>query len=371
LNWIKIIFINFFVLAFLVVFLEIGAGIGRLILGKEFLMPYYHFGKDSHIDFDPCNEMKTDVLLDHSPNNPKDCIIKDGYVNGEYVYYKFSDKNNPILLVLGGSTSSGFYQFIAEGETYTKSLAELAKNKYFLVTGGLGGYSSLQELYKFVRDGPRFKNLSKVVSLNGINELPNYQGDDKIRSIYYPFLSNTQFSMNNSQRWVDQRVFSPLYRKIPFLPNLFSLYWYVMHSNAGNLLPNSYQQASEQNMLFKVMYAADRWEANMRRLNALVKEQGATHYLFLQPTLGLRGIQSKPKEGSSDEKLFKNMKPRYLRELRSVYKEMKKRCKSMSFCYDISDNIPPKGNFYNDARHHNKFGNKLLAEIIWDVVKVN
>ena len=173
--------------------------------------------------------------------------------------------------------------------------------------------------------------------------------------------------MNNNQRWVDQRVFSPLLQKNSILTKpLFTIL--VCHVQApGNLLSNNYQQASEQNILLQSNVCGD-LQVNMRRLNALVKEQGKTFLIFTNYS-GLKGIQSKPREGSSDENYLRTWKPRYLRELRSVYKEMKKRCKSMNFCYDISDSVPPKGNFYNDARHHNKFGNKLLAEIIWDVVE--
>ena len=150
--------------------------------------------------------MKTDTLLSHVPFHQNKCDIKDGKVmkddyRDDYVVYKYSSKNNPLLITLGGSTSTGFYQDISKGDTYPKFLAELVAKKYFLVNGGVGGYSSNEELLKFYRDGPRFKNLEIVISLNGINEYFNEPGKDN----FYPFSTKTLFTMNKNQLWIDQR----------------------------------------------------------------------------------------------------------------------------------------------------------------------
>ena len=83
-NWIKLIFINFFVFAFPGCFFGNWCRHRKDYIRKRISNAILSFCKDSHIDFDPCNEMRTDVLFDHSPNNPKDCIIKEGYVHGEY-----------------------------------------------------------------------------------------------------------------------------------------------------------------------------------------------------------------------------------------------------------------------------------------------
>ena len=38
-NWIKITMINILVLFFCIIMLELGAGIGRIVLGKDFRLP--------------------------------------------------------------------------------------------------------------------------------------------------------------------------------------------------------------------------------------------------------------------------------------------------------------------------------------------
>ena len=47
--------------------------------------------------------------------------------------------------------------------------------KYKVINGGVG-YDSLQETTKFFLDGPQFRKLKYVISLNGINDLPDDYG---------------------------------------------------------------------------------------------------------------------------------------------------------------------------------------------------
>ena len=117
--------------------------------------------------------------------------------------------------------------------------------------------------------------------------------------------------------------------------------------------------------------AAERWEKNVKRLNALVTLEGAKYYLFLQPTLGLEGIQSQPKPGTYDEELYKITADRgFRKKIRSLYTELKVRCSNLDFCYDISDKAPPSGSVYYDPRHHNAIGNKVIASEIWKIIKL-
>ena len=90
-----------------------------------------------------------------------------------------------------------------------------------------------------------------------------------------------------------------------------------------------------------VINAAERWEKNVKRLNALVELEGSRYMLFLQPTLGLKGPQSNPLNNSNDAKLFNKMNPEYLNEIRDLYKQLKFRCSKLKFCIDISDEVKP------------------------------
>lgn len=376
-RWFKIICINLLVFTVLILVLEIGAGVSRVFLNKDFLTSQLisieeDFSHPSH----PCNEMKTDVLLDHVPNHNGKCIVKGGTVVGEYVKYDESERVKPVLLTLGGSTTSGYYQYISAGNTYPKELADLAQNQYSVLNGGVGGYSSLQELYKFIRDGARIPDLEIVVSLNGVNELPNYHGAEEARKHLFPFLTETQYLMNQNQYWIDQRVTSGLgFKRIQsYMPNLVSLILYIQSSalnppaNAtGNKDSLNKTSFSSDDNIYTVVDSVKRWETNVRRINELVRLEGATYYLFLQPTLGLVGVQSNPLKNSPDELLLRKANDRYIAEIRELYAKLKKSCSNLSFCHDISDEILP-GVVYNDLRHHNADGNKLLAQVIWRII---
>ena len=114
---------------------------------------------------------------------------------------------------------------------------------------------------------------------------------------------------------------------------------------------------------------ADRWEINVKMMNSVSKALGAEYYVFLQPTMGLPGVQSKPKAGTQDEIIFLEKKKKYpekINEMRLLYASLKEKCKKINFCFDISDTAPPLGNYYFNANHHNEIGNQIIAEEIYN-----
>ena len=352
-SWIKVVTINLIVLFAMIIFLELFAGLSRVILGKHFIFPHI-------IDSNPCEEMKTDVLLNHVPNHLGNCNIKDGYVDGEYVRYNTGDPSKPIILTLGGSTTSGFFQELASGDTYPNYLSQLLASEYLILNGGVAGYSSLQELFKVIRDAPRIKNLHTVVSLNGINDTPNYHGLNEFRKIEYPFLSSVQAQMNYRQIWIDQRMETGLFS---IFPNIASFIRYFA--------TEVFDESKKSNFTLSnpiILDAGDRWELNVRRMHAVLQAHGIRYFVFLQPTMGLKGLQSSPKKGSKDEEVFKLLSDSDIQEIRRLYAELRESCLNLSYCFDISNKVTPSGNNYSDPRHHNSEGNRLLAQIIADKI---
>ena len=353
-NWIKILSINFAVFLALIVFLELFAALSRIAMGKHFIFPYV-------INASSCEEMKTDVLLTHVPNHLGNCLIKNGYADGEYVRYNESDLSKPVLLTLGGSTTAGFFQDVSSGDTYPNYLSQFLSSEYQILNGGVGAYSSLQELFKVIRDAPRIKNLQTVISLNGINDTPDYRGSNDTRKSEYPFLSSVQVQMNNYQTWIDQRIGIGLHSILPNINSLITI-----------IAARAFNESIIKNLTLSdpvVIDAADRWLINVTRMHAVLRAQGVNYYVFLQPTMGLEGPQSSPKSGSSDEEIFKLLTHSYIQEIRILYAGLKERCLDLVFCFDISDRVPPSGNMYNDPRHHNSEGNRLLARIIADTIQ--
>ncbi len=362
-KYFKLLSFNLIILILLTVSVEISAGLGRIFIGKDFMFHLFEkdifkFKRDGN---ENCWRMKTDVILSHTHFTKNNCLPKGGKTFAdEYVYYDVSDIKNKKILTLGGSTTSGFYYENSNGDTYPKILAELVKEEFFVLNGGVEGYSSLQELYKLVKDGPRIKNLDIVISLNGINELPDYQGSDYLRSKYYPFLTSVQSEMNNRQIWINQKP-SILFR---FFPNVSSFIKYLALRKSSALIDNN-----DNKEIFKSIDPVSRWETNIKRMNSISNALNIRYYIFLQPTMGLRGPQSNPKKGSLDEKIYLKINSVYINKINDLYEGLKQKCALLSYCFDISDKIPPTGNVYHDARHYNANGNEILAKIIWDTIK--
>ena len=57
-----------------------------------------------------------------------------------------------------------------------------------------------------------------------------------------------------------------------------------------------------------------------------------------------------------------------IEEIRKLYSQLKRHCATLNYCFDISDEVPPTGNMYKDYRHHNSNGNKLLSQIITNII---
>lgn len=369
-NWTKLILLNALVLSLIITFLELSSALGRYLINMPVHIPFdQKLVSDVFSPYHPCTRMKTDVLLDHAPDHQGKCSPRNGSVVDEYVVHSW-DESADTVLTLGGSTTSSFFQHISDGYTWPHYLGEYLGKKYNVINGGVGGYSSLQETLKFVRDGARLKNVKYVISLNGINDTSDYHGPPHERSSDYPFLTQTQHLMNTQNTWIDQSMS----KANGPLPNFSSLLRWLTRSpnknnkQIGSSLFRKNQHDLENKSIFDPVSFSSRWRVNVTRLNALVELAGGKYYVFLQPTMGLRGPQSTAPIGSSDAKILSGLKrdkAGYVDGINKVYDELRKECSKLNFCVDISNEVAPSGNVYNDPRHHNRHGNIRLAKIIF------
>ena len=166
------------------------------------------------------------------------------------------------------------------------------------------------------------------------------------------------------------------------IPNIYSLITYnnqIIDDNITNS-PNiswwKWRRVFTNNKLvqydfFKSVSNVDRWENNITRLYEISKLLGAKYVVFLQPTMGLNGIQSKAPEGTNDFKLLENISESYKYKINDLYKDLRVRCLKYSYCFDISNIAPPLGDYYHDPRHHNAKGNKIIAKEILNILNLN
>ena len=84
--------------------------------------------------------------------------------------------------------------------------------------------------------------------------------------------------------------------------------------------------------------------------------------------MGLEANDSVP-NNTEDKLIRENLTDEYTKKLLKFYNEAKKRCDLLYFCIDISNKLPPTGNVYNDTRHANSKGNKIIANEIYENLK--
>ena len=363
-KYIKLIIINLFVFILMMLFLESASFAGRLVLGKDNLgwLIKYNFYESAQDPANPCNKMKTHPIYSHVSDHGGECEIRGGLAKEQFVFYQ-ENSNNPAILILGGSTSSGFYQNYANGYTYPFLLNEKVKShNYQIINGGLGGYSSTQELQKLVVDGRRLNaNISLIISFNGVNDIPGYHGNEKKMSNYHPFMTEEQFKMLNDQVWIIQD-----YTAYSFFPSFKSLLGLVAINKNGN------KNFNIDNTYFKTIKAADRWHQNIKIMRKVSEAMGADYIAIIQPTMGLNGLQNKiATNKNNDSDLLRKVRSyqTYIKELNEFYDEIRAHCLKLDYCYDFSNVAPPTGNNYTDYRHHNENGNEIIAENIFHIIK--
>jgi len=111
----------------------------------------------------------------HGPNERKVRDLEPDFrwLDGFLIYAsRTSDFERPVILALGGSTTDG----IRVGHSWPEALATIMKARSIpgtVINGGIGGYSTNQELLKLIRDGLELEP-DFVVSYSGINDRGKY-----------------------------------------------------------------------------------------------------------------------------------------------------------------------------------------------------
>lgn len=372
----KLIFINIFILIVFIILIETLALIGREYLNKKFL-GWVYVSSDTYISQNidnNCLRMITHPTLSHIHEHNNNCSIKEGYAEGSFVFYNNNSINNEKIITLGGSTTDGFYQQYSDGNTYSLLLDKIFKSqghKVDIINGGVGGYNSTQELLKLITEVFELDLKTKIIiSFNGINELWGY-GQNNLYSKKNnrfiikkyresPYLTPTLYSMFVNQIWIKQNK----YVLFKILPNIQSLIMYLTSKN-------NFKKTENNNLANKYSYNLnniERWEKNITLMYNIAKSNNIKYFTFLQPTLGIKGVQSEPKINSNDEKIYNEIDINYLNELNQFYNQAQRKCDKLKFCYDLSDIAPPTGNNYSDARHHSAKGNTIIANYIYEIV---
>ena len=359
----KILLINLIIFFLILFFLETSIFFYRKINEKVDL-GYIKTGTLFNKIDDDCERMKSHPILGHVHDHKENCKVSDATIKDDLVVYNYKNPDARVIITLGGSTTDGFYKNFSDGKTYPYYLNKLCQRKgnCRVVNAGTGGYGTSKELLKLLTEiAPLNLNISHIISLNGINDIKNYSNPNLLESIKKPFLDSNQTYMLNKQKWI-------IKNKKPFLlfPNILSIF-YDLELNLPKKKAIDYN-FPEQNLRFNDH--TDVWKFNVKIMNEISKILDARYIVFLQPTIGLEGVQSKTGDiVGKDNEIVQNTigNSEYIENLRETYKKLKRYCENLSFCIDISDIASPSSkNIYSNARHHNQKGNKIIASEIFE-----
>lgn len=364
----KLIFLNFLIFFILLFLLETSIFIYRYY-NEKLNIGFFKTGDLFSKIEDDCERMKSHPILGHVHDHNNKCDILDGALENDLVAYNSEDKNLNVIITLGGSTTDGFYKNFSQGKTYPFYLNKLCRNekKCRVVNAGVGGYGSSKELLKLITRISSLKyNISHIISLNGINDIEGYSNKNLTKYLIKPFLDSNQVYMLDNQKWIIKNK-----KPFMFFPNIMSLFY-----NLEMNLPK--KSSSNQNLIVdkevnsRFKDNTDVWFFNVKTMKAVADTLGAKYFVFLQPTIGLLGEQSKIEglEGNDKKILSEALKNKiYIKNLRKTYKGLKEYCNNLPYCFDISNLASPSSaELYSNSRHHNQKGNKIIAEKIFDLI---
>ena len=374
----KIIFFNFVVIFTIILLLESAAYLGRSYLGKSGVGYLVNFNSVyNKILNDDCSRMRTNLFLSHEHDTRNGCkILGAKKRNNHFIYYnsKSENKKNLKILTLGGSTTDGYFKMFSDSKTWPYLLSKVCNMEFNcqVVNGGVGGYSSSQELIKYLMYSELFKNFDFVISLNGINEINLNRGLNSKLKDEYPYHTQLQFFMTKNEKWIKQNK-----KKITILPNLMSLIKFLQknnyETNVIDLIQKSKLKGDEKKEnLINLDYNFLLWKKNISILNSLSNINGSKFINFLQPTMGLDHVKIDWQKNNKDFKIYKNfINTQTKLDTNYIYKKFRKTCINLEYCIDISSIAAPGGSddLFSNARHHNEKGNQIIANKIYEILK--
>jgi lysophospholipase L1-like esterase len=262
----------------------------------------------------------------------KQFVWRDGFV----IYAKeIKDIQHPVILALGGSTTDG----VKYGHSWPEELSKLLiKNGVSgtVINGGVGGYSTSQDLIKLVRDGLEFKP-DIVISYSGINDRGEYG------ELPYPMVHTYQRELFKSI--VDTNSSRPKYMvsTITLLKNMTNT-----------------QSASDLNFTFGVESQgsyAEQYTRNIELMHAISTSQGADFFAFIQPVAFYNSIHNSSEISKGEG--YKNM-------VLDLYDQIAVLPDRLEFVYDATQILEQDSDVYKeDGVHLTENGDKVVANYIF------
>ena len=389
----KIILTNILIFVFLLLLVETISYAARKVLKKDDVgWLVKKLGDKLEVLSDDCLRFRTHPFYSHTHDHKNQCDkIINGKTEGPFVVY--NNKNNPkkAIVILGNSATDGLFYKFSNGKTWpyylNEKLIQNNLNEYKVYNGGVGGYSSSQELLKLIIDVQRInEEIKYIISFNGNNDMPGYTGTREYEN-FLPYWTEISLSMFSDGEWVKQsssnisNIFPSTFTLIRFLKRKlfkdkknFEIKQLQDDQKTGknNLFIDKKQMKDwEKAILMKEtrnITSDELWLRNVELMKTISNSLGAEYYVFVQPSLGTADSQI-PELNTEDYKLYEKIdKKVFLPNFIEYIKKVILKCEELSYCFNTYDEILPVGDLYYDPRHHNEKGNYKIADYIFSKI---
>jgi lysophospholipase L1-like esterase len=269
-----------------------------------------------------------------------DNLRKRGYswLQGFAIYKKCSSHlSRPIILTLGGSTTDGVKYDHSWPEELEKIFVTNGQQGS-IINGGVGGYSSNQELLKLIRDGLIF-NPDIVISYSGVNDDREKQTKDEL--IVHPMVNKQQLA-----------ILKYLTREPYILPNIRSWLNIVRYGKNETL---GYTLGLDNNRT-----RSENFEENMLIMDAASRAQGAIFFGIIQPNAYFNSRHGRGVAAESREEV---------RTLLNFYSEIVTLPAKHKFIYDFTGIFEKHDDVYlADGIHTTQKGDNIIAQNIYELI---
>jgi hypothetical protein len=265
------------------------------------------------------------------------------YIPGFQVYGDPNDIEAVRIVTLGGSTMDPFFDDDASWPELLHTVLTERGDKVCVFNGGVAGYSSNQELLKFLRDGVAL-GPDIAIAFNGVNDMGYVHSKAE-----HPLVHRFQ-----------DRLFQDVAASRP--PTLFPNLITAVRSRISNDASQPSDSITGVNYgLPNPISPAENWRRNQAAFERVAAAHGIQYLNVLQPIGGfgrytMSGRETKDLEARGGT---------YFRELAAFYTEAQGYAKTLPFCADLTDVFADEREIYTgDMRHQTLRGREVLARAI-------
>lgn len=246
-----------------------------------------------------------------------------------FCIYGTEQENNYKIAILGGSTTDGnMFPF----KSWSELLYEkIHSDKVTIYNGGVSGYTSGQELLKFVRDILPMKP-DMVLVFDGFNDTCQ-ENSAHPYSFSYAREIYDYGSRNMEDEYVAQQIGTGLCEGINIKQTRF-----------------------------------ENWRNNMELIHTVAISKGIKFFSFLQPMLRSKNRSKKEDEIFLSSRQFYEKDLYVVEDFRDQIKN-EENPKYNEYIYDLSDIFDETTDVYMDICHVNEKGNKIIADSIFNIVE--